>query len=190
MAEGLLEGPADDGLSSVDCVQAMTASMPTLKVVVAGDGSVGKTSLIRRYSEGRFEASRVMTIGVDFQTKIVELPKGAVKLSIWDVAGQERFQSFRAGFYRGSRAVALVYDATNRESFANLARWRDEVDKAVKAAKFVVVENKIDLGRALPADLTNRFAAEIGAPHVETSAATGQGVSQMFELLAQLAATA
>ncbi len=64
----------------------------TYKVVVAGNGNVGKTSLIRRWCEGKFETSRVMTIGVDFQSKLVQLPEGEVKLSIWDMAGQERFR--------------------------------------------------------------------------------------------------
>ncbi len=59
----------------------MPAAIPTLKVVVAGDGNVGKTSLIRRWSEGRFESSRVMTIGVDFQTKVVELPDGEEEIA-------------------------------------------------------------------------------------------------------------
>jgi len=65
------------------------ASIPLLKVVVAGDGAAGKTSFIRKYSEGKFEDSRVMTIGVDFQTQPAELPSGTVKLSIWDMAGQK-----------------------------------------------------------------------------------------------------
>ena len=66
-------------------------SIPIVKVVVAGDGRVGKTSLIRRHSAGMFQASRVMTIGVDFQTIVVKLDNRSVKLSIWDIAGQDRF---------------------------------------------------------------------------------------------------
>ncbi|MGD8605628.1 MAG: Rab family GTPase, partial [Anaerolineales bacterium] len=65
--------------------------VPVLKVVIVGDANVGKTSLLRRYCEGKFESSRVATIGVDFQTKVVDLPDGQVKLSIWDMAGQEHF---------------------------------------------------------------------------------------------------
>ncbi len=160
---------------------------PTLKVVVAGDGNVGKTSLIRRWCEGKFEASRVMTIGVDFQTKVVPLPDGPVKLSIWDVAGQDRFQSLRAGFYRGNRAVALVYDVTESASLVGLVRWREEINKAVNHTKYVVVGNKIDLPRTIPVEAAHRFAEEIGAPYAETSAATGEGVPEMFEAIARLA---
>ncbi|HEY5119919.1 MAG TPA: hypothetical protein VII90_10745, partial [Anaerolineales bacterium] len=62
------------------------SDIPLYKVSIAGDEAVGKTSLIRRYCEGKFEESRVATIGVDFQTKVVDRPAGAVKLSIWDMA--------------------------------------------------------------------------------------------------------
>jgi small GTP-binding protein len=161
---------------------------PTFKVVVAGNGNVGKTSLIRRWCEGKFETSRVMTIGVDFQTKTVQLPEGAVKLSIWDMAGQERFQTARAGFYRGSRAVALVYDITDAQSLADLKRWVVEIHKAVGWQRYVVVGNKADLQReAILAD-AQQLAAELKAPHLETSAATGAGVPLLFETLARLAA--
>jgi small GTP-binding protein len=166
---------------------------PTYKVVVAGNGNVGKTSLIRRWCEGKFETSRVMTIGVDFQTKTVQLPEGVpgglVKLSIWDMAGQERFQSARAGFYRGSRAVALVYDVTEAASLADLKRWAIEIHKAVGWQRYVVVGNKMDLVHATPLEAAQQLAADLRAPHLETSAATGAGVPELFETLARLAAT-
>jgi small GTP-binding protein len=165
----------------------MAASPPALKVVVAGDGAVGKTSLVRRYCEGKFETSRVMTIGVDFQTKLVHLPAGLVKLSIWDMAGQDRFAVMRAGFYRGSRAAALVFDLTTGESLSHLETWREEILKAVPNQKFVLVGNKVDLLRAVESQTAAEYAARISARYVETSAATGEGVPRMFEALAQLA---
>ena len=165
----------------------MAKALPTLKVVVAGDGSVGKTSLVRRYCEGKFEFSRVMTIGVDFQTKIVELPGGAVKLSIWDMAGQKRFAVMRPGFYRGSRGAALVFDVANAESFADLETWRDEILKVIPHQKLVIVGNKIDLPRAVDSQTAADYAARIHAEYIETSAATGDGVPKLFEVLAKMA---
>ena len=158
-----------------------------LKVVVAGDGAVGKTSLIRRYCEGKFEHTRVATIGVDFQTQKVELPDQTVKLSIWDMAGQERFAVVRAGFYRGSRAAALVYDVTEPQTLVDLTRWREEVLTAVQEQPFLVIGNKIDLERVVPTEEGRAFAESIGAPYVETSALTGDGVPALFETLANLA---
>lgn len=170
-----------------------------LKVVFAGDGGVGKTSLIRRFCDGRFEISRVQTIGVDFQSKLVSLPTGSVKLSIWDLAGQDRFQVVRSGFYRGSRCAALVFDATQPETLANLRRWRAEILAVIPGQRFAVVANKIDLlspvGRPPQPIWDGRpkvpealeYADSVGAPYLETSALTGEGVPKLFETMAQLA---
>jgi len=161
---------------------------PLVKVVFAGDGNVGKTSLIRSYTEGRFETSRVATIGVDFHTHTVDLPQGKIKLSIWDMAGQERFQFLRTGFYPGSRAAALVYDVTAPESLEHLAGWREEILKVVPKIKFIVVGNKADLERAQVPEAARLFAGKIGAAYYETSARTGGGVEELFRSLALLAA--
>jgi small GTP-binding protein len=123
------------------------SDIPLYKISVGGDEAVGKTSLIRRYCEGKFETSRVATIGVDFQTKIVELPSGAVKLSIWDMAGQARFEIVRTGMYRGSRAVALVFDLSNPETLAHLPAWHTEAMTNAKGTKILVVGNKLDLAQ-------------------------------------------
>jgi small GTP-binding protein len=170
----------------------MTDQVPLLKVVIAGDGTVGKTSLVRRYCEGKFQTARVATIGVDFYTQRVPIcpapgEERVVKLSIWDMAGQERFGIVRTGFYRGSQAAALVYDVTNLASLGNLKRWRDEVREAVPDLPFVVVGNKVDLERAVTRELARAAAEYLGAPYLETSALNGGGVAALFRTLASLA---
>jgi small GTP-binding protein len=164
-----------------------TQVFPLAKVVVGGDGSVGKTSLIRRYCTGMFEESRVLTIGVDFQLKIVEVGNRAIKLSIWDIAGQERFGSFRDTFYRGAHAVALVYDVTDILSMNNLPNWHREIAKVAPQARFCVVGNKIDLHRVVPRSAVAEWATAQGLPYVETSAKTAAGVDEFFLTLARLA---
>jgi len=160
---------------------------PLVKVVFAGDGNVGKTTLIRAYTEGKFQTSRVATIGVDFFTQTVRLPQGTVRLSIWDMAGQAHFQSLRSGFYRGSRAAALVYDVTVSETFEHLSGWQAEILQVVPTEKFVVVGNKIDLNRIPLSDSVRSFANRIGAPYFETSAKSGEGINSVFTALAELA---
>jgi small GTP-binding protein len=162
-------------------------SIPIVKVVVAGDGRVGKTSLIRRHSAGMFQESRVMTIGVDFQTAIVKLDDRSVKLSIWDIAGQDRFGSFRDSFYRGAQAVALVYDVTDLISMNNVPRWQAEIQRVVPKARFMLVGNKIDLHRVVPHAQVAAWARLKGFPYVETSAVTAAGVDEFFGTLARLA---
>ena len=164
-----------------------TQQFPIAKVVVAGDGGAGKTSLIRRYCAGMFEESRVMTIGVDFQVKIVEVDGRSIKLSIWDIAGQDRFGSFRDTFYRGAQAVALVYDVTDILSMNNLANWHREIAKVAPKAAFCVVGSKIDLHRAVPRAHAESWAAQLNFPYLETSAKTVEGVEDFFLTLARLA---
>ncbi len=160
--------------------------MPVYKVVVTGDGGVGKTSLIRRYATGKFRESRVMTIGVDFQIQVVEIDGRPIKLSIWDIAGQERFGSFRSSFYRGAQAVALVYDVTDPISWENLPRWQAEIARVVPGVRFLVVGNKVDLERQVPRQQAIAWAQSRRLPYLETSASTGQGVRLFFEGLARL----
>jgi small GTP-binding protein len=165
-------------------------AIPLLKVVIAGDGSVGKTSLVRRYCEGKFQSVRVATIGVDFYTQRVALASGVIKLSIWDLAGQERFGVVRSGFYRGSRAAALVFDVTSIASLGNLKHWREEVLQVVPNQPLVIVGNKVDLKRTVRPELAQAAADYLGASYLETSARSGQGVTDLFECLAALAVRA
>ena len=164
-----------------------SSALPIYKVVVAGDGNVGKTSLVRRYCEGKFEASRITTLGVDFQTKVVTVGDQTIKLSIWDVAGQDRFVSFRDTFYRGAHAVALVYDVTSPATFFNLMHWRDEIQSVVPLVPMVVIGNKIDLFCIIPPEEARGWAKSLNMPFLLTSASTGEKVDDFFTGLAYLA---
>jgi small GTP-binding protein len=161
--------------------------LPVYKVVVVGDGNVGKTSLIRRYCDGKFELSRTMTIGVDFQTKLVQIGASRFKLSIWDVAGQDRFESFRESVYLGAHAVALVYDCTEPESFAHLERWRAEVLANHPGVPMALIANKVDLCARVATEAGQRWARRHRMPFIETSAASGLNVAALFDGLARLA---
>lgn len=161
---------------------------PIYKVVLLGDGNVGKTSLVRRFCEGMFDESRILTIGVDFQIKTVQLGERTLRLSIWDVAGQERFRTFRDQFYAGTLAAALVYDVTAPATFFNLPRWRDEVMSSVPNVPMVVIGNKLDLGPVVPATEAEGWAKFEGRmPFLQTSALNGENVEALFQGLAYLA---
>jgi small GTP-binding protein len=163
------------------------SALPIYKLVVAGDGNVGKTSLVRRYCEGKFDESRITTLGVDFQTKIVAVGEKTIKLSVWDVAGQDRFVSFRDTFYRGAHAVALVYDVTSPATFFNLMHWRDEIQSVVPLVPMVVIGNKSDLYSVIPPEEARGWAKSLNMPFLATSAATGERVDDFFNGLAYLA---
>jgi small GTP-binding protein len=164
------------------------SDIPVVKVSIVGDANVGKTSLVRRYSEGKFKQSRVATLGADFQTKVVQLPRGPVKLSIWDMGGQKQFEPVRKVFYSGTVAAALVYDLTTLDSLKNLENWYNEVQAAVNNTNFLVLGNKSDLEPGIPNGTGARFAEIIGAKHIKTSALEGSGIEDAFYELALLAA--
>eukprot|EP00522_Entomoneis_paludosa_P004705 CAMPEP_0172471334 /NCGR_PEP_ID=MMETSP1065-20121228/67765_1 /TAXON_ID=265537 /ORGANISM="Amphiprora paludosa, Strain CCMP125" /LENGTH=279 /DNA_ID=CAMNT_0013229429 /DNA_START=116 /DNA_END=955 /DNA_ORIENTATION=- len=134
----------------------------TLKIVILGDSGVGKTSLMNRYSTGKFTGQYKATIGADFLTKEVVVTdwygqRHVVTLQIWDTAGQERFQSLGVAFYRGADCAMLTYDLTDPHSLDNLNHWRSEFLNQVGGPMaiaslsptsaqfpFVVVGNKMD----------------------------------------------
>jgi small GTP-binding protein len=163
------------------------SALPIYKIVLVGDGYVGKTSLVRRYCEGKFEESRIDTLGVDFQTKLVTIDQKTIKLSIWDVAGQERFISFRDTFYRGAHAVALIYDVTSPATFFSLMHWRDEIQSIVPLVPMVVIGNKADLYTIIPPEEARGWATSYDMPFFQSSALTGASVDELFIELAQLA---
>lgn len=164
------------------------SEVPIYKVILVGDGNVGKTSLVRRFCEGKFDESRILTIGVDFQVTSVKLGEHVLRLSVWDVAGQSRFRTFRDQFYTGTLAVALVYDVTSPATLFNLPRWHTEVLTAVPGVPLVVIGNKNDLGVVVPPIEARRWAKQAGnLPVLQTSALTGENVEAMFQGLAYLA---
>lgn len=159
-----------------------------LKVVLGGDAQVGKTSLIQRYCTGRFEPARSMTIGVDFHVYDLRVDESATRMIVWDMGGQERFTFARRAFYRGARAVGLVFDASNRASFYNLARWWRETRENLKDVPLLLLANKTDLPRQVSCDETIQLAQAWGVPLFSSSCASGEGVSEFFEALAYYAA--
>jgi len=117
------------------------------KVVLMGDGSVGKTSLRLTYMGEGFRANYMITIGADFAVKRMELAGGHnVSIQIWDLAGQDHFKSVRSTFYRGSQGALAVYSTVERSSFDNIKNWLEECWKnSGKKIPIVLIGNKIDL---------------------------------------------
>ena len=110
-----------------------------------GETGVGKSSLMLRYTDEKFMADILPTVGLDFRVKVMELAGYSVKVSIWDTAGQERFKNISSAYYRGAQGVVLVYDITERRTFQNLDGWLEELDRYGGAEMVkVVVGNKRD----------------------------------------------
>jgi small GTP-binding protein len=164
------------------------------KSMVTGEGAVGKTTLVTRFVSGIFERDYKTTIGSQFAVKLTYIsppePEYAVgvKIQAWDVAGQARFKAVRKMYYSGAAGVILVYDVTRRRSFMELQKWVAEADESIGArVPMIVVGNKIDLpDRAVPAAEARKWAEDQGFLYMESSAKTGEGVADMFTVLAEL----
>lgn len=109
------------------------------KVVLVGNAGVGKTCLVRRFTQGMFPPGQGATIGVDFMIKTVEVEGEKIKLQIWDTAGQERFRSITQSYYRSAHALILVFDVANqvRDITSNLNFDMDHQDLTLKILLFV-----------------------------------------------------
>ena len=97
------------------------------KIVIIGDSAVGKSNLLSRYARNEFNMHSKATIGVEFQTQVMEIDNKEVKAQIWDTAGQERFRAVTSAYYRGAVGALIVYDISRRSTFESIARWLDEL---------------------------------------------------------------
>jgi len=167
------------------------------KVVMLGDSTVGKSSILYRLKFSSFSGKQESTIGCEFFAKpipIPERPDQPVKLLIWDTAGQEVFRSFTPNFLRGALAGIICYDITNRESFEHASGWLEDLKKARKDEAIVaLVGNKVDLeaNRQVSRLEGEAKAKEFGAlVFHETSAKSGASIELVFEDIARQLTTA
>jgi len=157
------------------------------KFLLIGTTGAGKSSLLMRFVDDKFEANYISTIGVDFKIKTIELEGKRIKLQIWDTAGQERFKTVTNAYFRGSHGIVLVYDITSTTSFEAVDYWLGEVSKyAPRNAVKLVVGNKTDLksNRAIATQTAALFAQEKEVFFLEASAKDATNVAQAFLLLA------
>lgn len=158
------------------------------KVVVLGEIGVGKTSLISTFmNNGTYKPPAGSTVGTEFLQKGIRVDGASVELQVWDTAGQERFESIGYAFYRGANGCMLVFDGNNRDSFAQLDKWKKNfITNAAPANPekfpFLVVANKKDLEQTVTADQVETWARNNGnIPVVYTSALNGEGVMDAFK---------
>ncbi|ORX53954.1 rab protein 6 [Hesseltinella vesiculosa] len=153
------------------------------KIVLLGEQSVGKTSLITRFMYDTFDNTYQATIGIDFLSKTMYLSNRTLRLQLWDTAGQERFRSLIPSYIRDSSVCVVVYDITNRASFTNTAKWIDDV-RAERGDDVIIVlvGNKTDLNdkRQVTIEEGETKARDYNIMFIETSAKAGYNVKALF----------
>ncbi|KAF8640514.1 hypothetical protein AX17_000176 [Amanita inopinata Kibby_2008] len=159
------------------------------KLVLLGESAVGKSSLVLRFVKDQFDDYRESTIGAAFLTQTVTLEdQTAVKFEIWDTAGQERYKSLAPMYYRNANCAVVVYDITQATSLEKARTWIRELQRQADPSIVIALcGNKLDLSarRQVPQEEAKKYADEEGLMWTETSAKTGEGVTEIFTAIAK-----
>ncbi len=172
------------------------------KIILAGDGAVGKTSLRRRYMGLGFEKEYIRTMGADFAVHETTIGNEMIRWQIWDIAGQPEFSQVVKTYYKRCIGAIVVYDITQPSTFEHVEDWVTDIwkyNEMFPVIPLVLVGNKIDLRRSQKNTMTNKDGKQLAAkysattrkigfsvPYLETSALTGEGVHQTFQELREL----
>ncbi|KAM0676602.1 Ras- protein Rab-30 [Binucleata daphniae] len=160
------------------------------KIILIGNSGVGKTCLIKRYTDQSYQPNYTSTIGVDFKIKTISVGGESVKLQIWDTAGQERFRTITNSYYRGAHGIIIVFDLTCQESFSSVPEWVEEIEThAHKDVEIVLIGNKQDLQDKIEVDdeAVNKFISEklVNTMYLQASAKENNNVEKIFVDLAE-----
>ena len=158
------------------------------KILLIGDSGVGKTCLMFRFSDQKFQESYISTIGVDFKMKTLEVDGKKIRLQIWDTAGQERFRTITSSYYRGANGIIVIFDTTEEDSFENVKHWLSEIERyATDGVSKMLVGNKCDMtdARAVETATAQEVADKLDVPFFEASAKTAENVDEIFLRMAR-----
>ena len=154
-----------------------------LKLLLLGDSSVGKTSIIIKYISNKFMDTNIATLGVDYMDKTVDYNNLKVFLQIWDTSGEEKFRSITRNFYRNADGLLVVFDLTCKESFNHVKNWINEAKEHKNDIKTILVGNKLDLEdeREVDKETALKFAEKNNLKYLETSAKNGKNINNSFK---------
>ena len=159
-----------------------------LKLLLLGDYSVGKTSILLKYISNKFDESSISTVGVDYMDKIIDYNKFKIKLQIWDTSGEEKFRTITKNFYRNADGLLVVFDLTKKESYDHIRIWINEAKENNDKLKTLLIGNKLDLKdeRIVAIDVAKQFAEKNNLKYIETSAKDGTNINESFQAIIDL----
>ncbi|MBD3212206.1 MAG: GTP-binding protein [Candidatus Lokiarchaeota archaeon] len=175
---------------SVDKLRKIKAKADeyAFKLILGGDGGVGKTSMVHRFVENSFQQDYKATIGTSIMKKECNFEglESSVRFVIWDLAGQTQFRRIRKSYLANAEAGILVFDVTRQKTYENIKNWYEEIKEVTPKISLILVGNKIDLvdQREVSREEGEALAEEIGISYIETSAKTGENIDDAFRMLA------
>ena len=163
----------------------------SFKIILIGDSSVGKTSLLLRYCDGTFDADSISTIGIDRKCKYLKRDDKYIELNIWDTAGQERFKSIAKNSFKGADGILLIYDLTNKKTYFSVKKWMDDIKESTDINKigFIVVANKCDAEKEeieVDEDMEKKLIETHDIKVMKTSAKNNINVDETFTSLVEM----
>lgn len=123
----------------------MQAVKPTFKLVLVGDGGVGKTTFVKRHLTGEFEKKYVATLGVEVHPLEFHTNRGQLVFNVWDTAGQEKFGGLRDGYYIQGQCAIIMFDVTSRITYKSVPNWHRDLVRVCENIPIVLVGNKVDV---------------------------------------------
>lgn len=164
----------------------INSSIPKYKILIVGDSNVGKTSVLTKFTDKTFETDILSTIGIDFVRKDITINKKTINLQIWDTAGQEKFRSITKSYYRGSKAIFVVFSLDSLESFYSIDNWIQNIREEVGNVLIVLLGNKLDNAEEFNSEMYDEKAKEHGLKIIYTSAKSGVGIEEAFMYVGKL----
>jgi Ras-related protein Rab-6A len=165
-----------------------SSSIDTYKIVVLGDISVGKTSILSRFRYGVFEPEYMPTLGIDFFSQNLFYEDKTIRLILWDTAGEERFRSLIPSYLKNADCIIIVFDITNKDSFNSLNKWlADSKNNASEGTIYIICGNKSDLKekRIVNENEIDEYIKKNELIYVECSAKNGEGIKDLFNTVAK-----
>ena len=157
----------------------------TIKIVLLGETSVGKTSIISRFASNSFNPNTLSSLSAQFVSKTVEIDGKSLKLDLWDTAGQEKYRALAKIFYKDARVIIFVYDITNEKTFEEIKNyWYNETKENVEEdVIYCLVGNKNDLyeEEKVSEKEAQEYADQINAIFKSTSALSNTGIPNLFD---------
>lgn len=162
-------------------------NIPTWKLILVGDGGVGKTTFVKRHLSGEFEKKYVPTLGVEVRPLCFNTNYGPICFNVWDTAGQEKFGGLRDGYYIQGQCAIIMFDVTNRTTYKNVQNWHRDLTRVCENIPIVLVGNKVDIKDRRVKAKNITFHRKKSIPYYDISAKSNYNFDKPFlTLLRQL----